>query len=98
MKKATDLAGVVHLAGVRQLKDHVAGNVIAATEALARHHGSKTEAEVRALCATLAANLDLYQLITGVKKKKKAIEQALREVNGDTENNPGASLPDEVFS
>lgn len=77
LKKQKALQSVAHLEGVKLLTEEVRAKVFNCVELLSNSYFDKSEHELRALCATLRANLDLYQTIKGSKKSIDAIESVL---------------------
>ncbi len=78
LKKLQALHAVSELEGVQILVQHTKSAVATIVLTLAGSYFEKSEQELRALCATLKANLELYQLITGCEDEIKAIESALQ--------------------
>ncbi len=78
LKKLQALHAVSELEGVQILVQHTKSAVATIVLTLAGSYFEKSEQELRALCATLKANLELYQLITGCEDEIKSIESALQ--------------------
>jgi len=75
--KLKALEAVSTLEGVVLLKEYVKGNVVTSLSVLLSVYMEKSDSEIKALCSTIKANLDLYQLITGNAKQIEAIEEML---------------------
>ncbi len=78
LKQLKALQSVAHLEGVKMLIDSSKNTVMSCIETLSTQYFEKGEQELRALCATLKANLELYQSMTGLDEKIKAIEEVLK--------------------
>lgn len=77
LKSLKTLQDVAHLEGVQVLVADTKAVVVATLTTLAGSYFDKTEQELRSLCATLRANLEIYQKITGIDNQIEAIEKAL---------------------
>jgi hypothetical protein len=78
VKKLTALQDVAHLEGVQLLVSHTKNTVKNCIDILANQYVEKSESELKALCSTLRANLEIYQLMTGLADKIEAIDEALK--------------------
>jgi len=77
LKKLKALEAVSHLEGVVLLKDYVKENTVNSLSVLLTVYMEKTDSEIKALCSTIKANLDLYQFITGNPEQIRAIDELL---------------------
>jgi hypothetical protein len=77
LKNLKTLQDVAHLEGVQVLVADTKAVVVATLTTLAGSYFDKSEQELRSLCATLRANLEIYQKITGIDNQIEAIEKAL---------------------
>lgn len=77
LKSLKSIQDIKDLEGVQALTKDLKGIVVTTVGTLASGYFDKTEVELRALCATLLANLTLYQRITGVDEQIHAIEKAM---------------------
>lgn len=78
LKKFIALRDVSHLEGVKLLIDDSKVKVVNCVELLANTYAEKSEQELRSICATLKANLDIYQKMTGLSETIENIEEALK--------------------
>ncbi len=76
-KKLKSLEAVSHLEGVVLLKNYAKANATNAIDTLLSVFMERSESEIKALCSTIKANLDLYRVIAGNPKQVKAIEEAI---------------------
>lgn len=83
LKHLSALRDIEHLEGVRLLRKSVRDVVVSCVDQLSRGYTNKSEQELRALCATLRANVELYDQITGNTERIKALEDILVK---DTDN------------
>lgn len=74
LDKLKALQAISHLEGVKYLVDKSRDSIMACVNILSSQYAEKSEQELRSLCATLRANLEIYQLITGANKEVEAIE------------------------
>jgi hypothetical protein len=79
LNKFKALQDVSHLEGVQLLVKHTKGIVKGCIDILSTGYAEKSEQELKVLCSTLKANLEIYQLITGAKKNIEAVEEVLSE-------------------
>ena len=77
LKSLKTIEDIAHLEGVQTLTNDLKAIIVTTVGSLASGYFDKTEVELRALCATLLANLTLYQKITGVSEQIHAIEKAM---------------------
>jgi predicted MPP superfamily phosphohydrolase len=73
LQAVSNLEGVQFL--VKQTKDICKNSI----DLLANTYAEKSESELKAICATLKANLNIYQIITGVEKEIEALDEILKE-------------------
>lgn len=78
LKTFVALRDVAHLEGVKLLIEDSKVKVINCVEILANNYSEKSEQEIRSVCATLKANLDIYQKMTGLSEQIENIEEALK--------------------
>lgn len=81
LNKLKSLQDVSHLEGVQLLVERSRRIIINSVDALASSYTDKSEQELRVICATLKANLEIYQLMTGLDSQIEAIEEALKDVD-----------------
>lgn len=77
LKSLRTIKDVKDLEGVQTLTKELKEIVVTTVGTLASGYFTKNDTELRALCATLLANLTLYQRITGIDNQIEAIEKAL---------------------
>jgi hypothetical protein len=77
--KLKALQDVVHLEGVQLLINHAKNAVMNCIGILSSQYFEKSEQELRSLCATLKANLEIYQLMTGLKDEIEVLDSALKK-------------------
>lgn len=75
------LRDIANLPAVKLLILSSKDKVMNTVSLLANTYTDKSEIEVKSLCATLKANLDIYQLMTGVQNQIESIEEVLSGEN-----------------
>lgn len=77
LKELRTIQDIKNLEGVKTLTDDSRRIIVNTVNLLATSYFEKSDQEIRALCATLAANLAFYQRITGIDAEIDAIEKAM---------------------
>lgn len=77
VKKLHALKDVADLDGVKELVFESKSIVLATLEQLSTKYVELQDIELRSLCATLTANLEIYQRLTGLDDKIAALEKVL---------------------
>lgn len=80
IKRLTALKDVQHLEGVQALAAHTRGVIIATVGTLSNNYTEATEVQLRGLCATLRANVELHRLVTNADSDIAALEDALNNL------------------
>lgn len=76
--KAEALAALNQTPGGQVLLDVTRETVMATVHLLSSQYADKTEQEIRSLCATLRANLEIYNLLSKAESEMEALEEILR--------------------
>lgn len=77
IKKQRALKDVAELDGVKGLVSESKAIIVTTIEQLSGRYFDLSDVELRSLCATLRANLELYQKLTGLDDKIAALEKVL---------------------
>lgn len=77
IKNLRDLRDAGEIEGVKLLVADTRAKVLNSVAILAASYFDLDEQKLKATCATLAANLDIYQKITGAATELEALEKAM---------------------
>ena len=77
LKNLRTMKDIAHFEGVQMLVKDAKAVVVNTVEILGSGLFDRTDREIRDLCATLKANLEIYQKITGIDSQIEAIEKAM---------------------